>query len=74
MLALLHDVPIAHDQDHIRIADGGEAVRYDEAGATVHQFFHGALNEHFGTGVDRAGSFVQDQDLRVCQHSASDGQ
>ena len=40
----------------------------DEAGFALHQLVHGFLDEHFGAGVDRAGSFVQNQHRRARQH------
>ena len=51
--ALLDDVAIAHDEDQIGIADGGEPVGDDKAGASAHQFVHAVLNELLGAGIDR---------------------
>ena len=48
---LLDDVAVLHDQDHIRIADGGKAVRNDKAGPALHQMIHCLLDQNFGSGI-----------------------
>lgn len=62
------------DDDLVRVADGGEAVRDGEGGAAgrerVDRFLHGV----FRTGVERAGRLVEDQDRRVAQDRAGDGE
>jgi hypothetical protein len=45
MRALLHDRAVVHHQDQFRVTDGREAVRDDEAGATLHESRHGALDQ-----------------------------
>ena len=42
--ALLHDVAPVHDEDIVRVLDGGEPVGDDETGLVLHQFDHGGLN------------------------------
>ena len=44
MVALLDDIPVLHNQDHIGVFDGGKAVGDDEAGTAAHQIIHGLLN------------------------------
>ena len=41
---------------------------------SLHQVVHGLLDQHLGAGIDRAGGFIQDQDLRVGQDGPGDGQ
>jgi hypothetical protein len=36
VFALLHNVAVIHHQDPIRVADGGEAMGDDEAGAALY--------------------------------------
>ena len=40
---------------------------------SCHQRLQGGLNQPLGTGVERAGGLVQDQDARVLQDDAGDG-
>jgi len=61
MLALFNDVAVADDQDQVSVANSAQAVGDDEAGFALHQLIHGFLDEHFSTGVDRTGGFVQNQ-------------
>ena len=51
MRALLHDVAVAQHQDDVGVADGGEAVRDDEARAAAHELVHGVLDELLGARV-----------------------
>ncbi len=41
---------------------------------SVHQGIHGFLDQHLGTGIDRAGGLIQDEDLRVGEDGAGNGQ
>src|SRR3546814_13683443 len=52
----------------------GEAVGDDEAGAVDPQRVHGLLDQHLGAGVDGARGLVEDQDRRLGQEGAGDGQ
>ena len=44
-----------------------------KSGAAFHEAFKGVLNEHFGFGVNRRCGFVQDEDTRVVEDGAGDG-
>src|SRR5512142_2262352 len=46
----------------------------DKAGAVFHQAVHGALDQAFGARINGTGGLVEDQNLRVGQHGAGDGQ
>ena len=67
------DGAVAKHDDDIGVADGGEPVRDDEAGAALHQFLERLLHEPFAFGVERAGRLVEDQDGRVLEQRAGDG-
>ncbi len=64
VVADLLDVAVLHVEDDGGVADRGESVRDYEAGAALHQRRHGVLDDLFGVGVDVAGGFVEDHDLR----------
>ena len=68
MGALLYDMPIPHNQDHIRLPDSGQTVGYNEGGSALHHGVKGFLNLDFCSGIDRGGRFVQKQHRRQTQH------
>ena len=74
MVALLDDLARLHHQDGVGVADRREAVGDHEAGAVRAQRRHRLLDEHLGAGVDRAGGLVEDQDRRVGEEGAGDGE
>src|ERR1700676_1185545 len=45
----------------------------DESGASAHQVTQALLYQRFGLGVQAAGGFVQNEDARVGQNRAGDG-
>ena len=70
MRAALDDLSVVNDQDHIRTADGGQAVRNDEGRASGHHLFDGVLDQPLCDRIDRAGRFVKDENTRVGQQRA----
>ena len=70
MVALLDDIAVLHNQDDIRVANGRETVRDDEACASLHQVIHRTLDQLFCTGIDRTGRFIQDEDAVIGKDSA----
>lgn len=60
--ALFGNAPTLHDDDPVGMLDGGQAVRNDQGGTSLHQALQGVLYQPFGFGVQRRGGFVQDQD------------
>ena len=72
--ALLDDLAVLHHQDDVRLADGGQPVGHDEAGAALHHLGEGFLDAHFGAGVDRAGGLVQNQHGGQAEHHPRDAQ
>ena len=74
MRAALDDLAVVDHQHLVGIADGGQAVGDDKAGAPFHQAQQGLLQVLFGARVHVAGGLIQDQDIRVGQHGAGDCQ
>ena len=60
-------------QDLVGGQDGGEAVGDGEGGAAGGQARQGFLNQPLGVRVEGAGGLVQNQDARVFQDGAGDG-
>ena len=73
MRAALDDAAVFDHQNLFGAADGGEAVRDHEGGASLHQVREAFLDGGFGFGVEAGGGFVQNQDARVGQDGAGDG-
>ena len=71
--ALLHDVAVAHNQDEIGRADGGEPMRDDEGRASRHEPVHGLLDAQLGARVHRRGGLVQNEHAAVGQKGPGDG-
>ena len=46
----------------------------DEAGSSLHQLFHGCLDQVFRSGIHGGGRLVQDQDRIVREQGTGDGQ
>ena len=70
MVALLHDLPVVDVADLIRILDRGQAVRDDEARASLEQMVQTGLQRLLGTRVDIRRGLVEDQDARVGEQHA----
>ena len=63
--AALDDAALFQHHDAVCIADGGQAVRDDKAGAAIHQAVHAALHQSLGAGVDGGSSLIEDEHRRV---------
>ena len=71
--AALDDAAAVHDEDLVGVADGREAVGDDEAGALRHEPVERLLDEPLGLRVHARGGFVEDEDGRVFEQRAGDG-
>uniref|UniRef100_A0A0A8XUT2 Uncharacterized protein n=1 Tax=Arundo donax TaxID=35708 RepID=A0A0A8XUT2_ARUDO len=69
----LGDGAALQDGDEVGLADGGEAVGDHQRGATDHEAVQRLLHQLLRLGVERAGGLVQQQDRRVLEHGAGDG-
>src|ERR1017187_7114628 len=68
------DLPLFEHHNLVRPAYGGKPVRDDDYGAVLHQVGQRLLYQHFALRVQVAGGFVQDQDGRVLEQGARDGE
>ena len=50
-----------------------KAVSDDEGGAADHQIGKSFLHKHFGFGVELGSGFIEDEDRRILQDGAGDG-
>ena len=73
MRALLDDAARVEHNEAVHRGDGGEAVRDGDHGLAFHQFKEVFLDRGFDFGVKRGGRLVEDQDRRVLQEDARDG-
>ena len=74
VLAALDDAAVVEYEDLVGAADGRKAVGDGEDGAAAHGFVEGVLDGALGFGVEGAGGFVEDEDGRVAQERAGDGE
>ena len=68
-----NDPAVFEDEDLVGVADRGEAVSDDEAGALDHEAVEGFLDEAFRLGIDAGGGFIEDEDGGIFEESAGDG-
>ena len=73
MAALLDDAAVIDDEDDVGADDGREAVGDRQDGAALGQAFQGLLDGALGLGVHARGRFVEDEDGRVLEQGAGDG-
>ena len=73
MRAAFDDSSVVEHHDGVCVADGGEPVRDDEDGASLHQVVHAFLDKGLGSGIDGAGCLIEDHDWRVSDRRAGDG-
>ena len=72
MSALLDNVPVLHDKDDVRLADGGQAVGDDEARSALHHSGKRRLNVHLRARVDGACGLVENEHRRQAEHDTRD--
>ena len=66
------DPAVVQHQYLIRMPNGAQSMRHDEARAAFEEDRQGGLESRFGLGVDAARGFVQDQNARVSQKRAGE--
>src|SRR5690242_15345369 len=71
--ASLDDTARLDDQDLIRTSDGREAVRDDKRRTSAHQVLQPFLNQRFGFGVEAGSGFIEDENARIGENGARDG-
>ena len=64
------DMPVLHNEDHVRLADGREPVRHNEARPSDHHLRERVLNLELGSRINRARRFIENQHRRKRQHHA----
>ena len=72
MIALFNDPAIFHDQNNIRILNGGKPVRHNETGPSLHQLGKSILDLLLRSRIDRRGRLVQNQHSRYVEHDPGD--
>jgi hypothetical protein len=71
--AFFDDAAFVQDDEAVHRGDGGEAVGDGNHGFAFHHFVEAFLDGSFDFGVERAGGFVKQQNRRVFEHNAGDG-
>ena len=71
--SLLADFPSVEHQDAISAAHRGQTMRDHQSGATLHQIEECLLHEALGFRVKGRGRFIEDEDRRVLEKRAGDG-
>ena len=58
-------LPVMEHEDLIRMKNGAEAMRHNQAGAARHQLPQRRLDQCLGLRIDRAGGLVEHQDAGI---------
>ena len=74
MASLLNDVPVLHDQDHIRFPYGGKPVCHNKARVSFHQSSESLLDLHFRSGINGRCRLIQNQHGRMTEHDSCNTQ
>ena len=74
MCALLDNVAVIHDQDQVGIHDRRQAMRNHKARTPTHERVHGAADGKFGARIHARRRLVQNENRRVVEQYARDGQ
>ena len=73
MIAAFFNAVVTDDENFVGIFDGGQTVRDDDGGAAMGEFFQAVLDHLLGRVVEGARCFVEDEDRRVLQEDARNG-
>lgn len=74
MIAPLDDASLLQDHDTVTVFNSRESVSDDKGGSALHQLIHAVLYNLLSTGIDGAGSLIQDQHRRIRYCGSGDGQ
>ena len=74
MSALLYNTALVENDNHIGMADGGEAVGDDDGGAPLHDALESLLNGTLRLSVEGRSGFVEDQYRGTPEHGTGDGE
>ncbi len=61
------------DGDAVCVAHGGDAVRDEDGGASLHHFAQAVEDVIFGVGIDAGEGVVEDEDARLANDGAGNG-
>ena len=74
MSSLFDDLAVFNDDHVVGISNGGEAMGDDKTGSALHQAQKRFLNAGLGSCIYAGGGLIQNEDARVCQDGAGDGE
>ncbi len=73
MGAGFHDMPLVENNDHVCVLNGAQTVCDGEHGTVCHDFIQRILHQFLRDGVKRTGGFVKNQDRRILEDCAGNG-
>src|SRR5580692_4953079 len=71
--AALANLTVFKNENFVRTADGGQAMRDHESGASDHQIGESFLYIHFGLRIQFRSCLVENEDGRVFKYGTCDG-
>ncbi len=73
MRAMLDDPAIVKHVNHVRFLNRTQAVRDRDGRSPLRRRVEGRLHDLFGFAVERGRRFVEEENFRVAEESAGDG-
>src|SRR5690606_4134858 len=67
------DVALLDHEDLVGLADGAEAMGYDECGSAFHERGQALLDEGFAFCVEIGSGLIEDEDAGICENGPGDG-
>ena len=74
MTASLDDASLFQDHNTVTVFNSRESVGDDKGGSALHQLIHAVLYNLLSTGIDGAGSLIQNQYRRIRYCGSGNGQ
>src|SRR5437867_5757827 len=69
----IHDPPVVHDDDSVSQLERSQPMRDEEGCPVAHELYEHLLDQRLALDVQCAGGLVQDQNRRIAQDRASQG-
>ncbi len=73
MITLFHNLSLIQHADQISLDDCAEPVGNHQHGVLPFKLVDGLLHKAFALGIEGAGGFIQDQQLRIAKDGTGQG-
>ena len=74
VISNLYDLTVLDKHDLVAVLDGGKTMRNDKGGTSLEKRLNTDLQKSLGLGVDGRRCLVKDENRRIFQDDAGDGE